>query len=379
MSTHCDHPAKSVTISPDGHFRICCYGESISSVKDQTIREFFNSDAVRAIKDSLDSGHRHPYCQACWQVEDMGHRSYRQDGVPFKVTGDFPAQLDIKFNNVCNLACKMCDPVSSSTLSKEWKELGWVDKDTPYLDTNSKTIKPDWHTVDYQINKRLKLFDEILENIQHVRRIKFTGGEPFMTLDILRFLKQVPLQHRKNIKLAWTTNGTRDISPWIDTLKTYQKNQMGLSCDGEGDTYDYVRYPNTWSEWLNSSTQITENFKWHINCTVTIFNVFNLPKFIAWAEGRGIFDRVRFAYENIPAMYSPEVLPRSLRNKAAITIRQSTSRTDLLSIAKQIEDADDLAHHTHWQHFIKTTQQQDKHRGMSITKIWPDVPELRKA
>ena len=49
MDTHCDHPGNSITISPDGMFRICCHGKELNSIKNQTIREFFNSKEVTEI------------------------------------------------------------------------------------------------------------------------------------------------------------------------------------------------------------------------------------------------------------------------------------------------------------------------------------------
>ena len=114
--------------------------------------------------------------------------------------------LDIKFNNICNLACKMCDPVSSSKLATEWKQLGWTDQNTPYLDTNSKTILPDWQNTNYQTNKINKIWDEIIDNIQFVKRIKFTGGEPFMNPDILEIIRSVLERGFSNLVL---TNGMR--------------------------------------------------------------------------------------------------------------------------------------------------------------------------
>ena len=128
--------------------------KELNSIKNQTIREFFNSKEVAEINETISANRKHSYCDLCYQQEDMGLCSGRMAGVPVRADSDFPAQIDIKFNNLCNLACKMCDPVSSSKLATEWKQLGWVGEDTPYLDTNSMTILPNWTKVDYQQNKK---------------------------------------------------------------------------------------------------------------------------------------------------------------------------------------------------------------------------------
>ena len=383
--TKCNRPTLDVTISPDGNFRICCYGTTLGNIEGQTIREFFNSDAVKEISNTLNSGTRHSYCSACWNLEDLGHDSYRLVSEPYKSEGGFPAMLDIKFNNICNLACKMCDPVSSSKLATEWKQLGWTDQNTPYLDTNSKTILPDWQNTNYQTNKINKIWDEIIDNIKFVKRIKFTGGEPFMTKEILQFLKRIPVEDRKHIDLKWTTNGTQDLSNWESTLLTFKANSIGISCDGEQDTYNYIRYPGTWTEWLESSKKIMDKYQSHINFTVTVFNIFNLKKFVSWAQSNGYLNKLRFAYENIPLVYAPMVLPRYLRVRAVEDIMyaiknmdKSGVRMQLRAIADHLHSINDDVHNKHWHHFLKITHQQDKHRDMSITNIWPDVPEVRE-
>ena len=77
--TKCNRPTLDVTISPDGNFRICCYGTTLGNIEGQTIREFFNSDAVKEISNTLNSGTRHSYCSACWNIEDRGHDKNRPE------------------------------------------------------------------------------------------------------------------------------------------------------------------------------------------------------------------------------------------------------------------------------------------------------------
>ena len=375
---HCDHPGNSVTISPDGKFRICCYGKELSSVKDQTIKEFFNSKEVAEIKNSLDSGVRHKYCNLCWQLEDTGLQSYRQIGLPFKAESDFPAQLDIKFNNICNLACKMCDPVSSSKLATEWKQLGWMGDNVPYNDTNSMTILPNWTSVDYQQNKKYKIFDEILDNISHIKRLKFTGGEPFMTKEILRFLKAIPCNNRKNIILKFTTNGTQVMDDWNETLKSFKECNIGISCDGVAEVYDYIRYPNTWNEWLTSHKQITGNYKYHINCTVTIFNIFNLHRLTKWGMKNKILNKLNLGYDNIPLLYAPINLPKTAKEQAVESLHKAIDISTEYHWTRSLKH---IAGHmlknqiNLWDHFVKVTKQQDAHRKQSFVRVVPELTE----
>lgn len=374
MDTHCDHPGNSITISPDGMFRICCHGKELNSIKNQTIREFFNSKEVTEIKETINANRRHSYCNLCYQQEDMGLCSGRMAGVPVRADSNFPAQIDIKFNNLCNLACKMCDPVSSSKLATEWKQLGWVGEDTPYLDTNSMTIQPNWTNVDYQQNKKYKIFHEIMGNIGYIKKLKFTGGEPFMTKEIFNFLSAVPYNHRTHIDLKFTTNGTQDITEWHDVLKSYKSCRIGVSCDGVDSVYDYIRYPNTWVEWINSSQDIFAKYDPHINCTLTIFNVFNIYNFTKWWIDQDLLDCVHVAYYNEPLVYAPINLPHELKQQAvsiivdAISIcRDGTYKEDLKNIAKHLSQN----HINQWDHFVRITRKQDELRKHDITKVIP--------
>ena len=378
METKCAHPSNSVTISPDGMFRICCYGKELNSIKNQTIREFFNSKEVAEIKNTLDSGVRHDYCINCWNLEDIGINSYRQAGVSVRADSDFPAFLDIKFNNLCNLACKMCDPVSSSKLATEWNQLGWVGKDTPYLDTNSMTIQPNWNTVDYQQNKKYKIFAEILDNIRHIKKIKFTGGEPFMTKEIFDFLSAVPNNDRVRIDLKFTSNGTQDMTKWHDILKSYKSCSIGISCDGVNDVYNYIRYPNTWKEWTESSKSIMENYRWHINCTVTIFNIFDLYNITKWGMKSSILDKLNLGYDNIPLVYTPMNLPKNLKDQAVNTVNEAikiSNNGHWKQSLKYVSQHLSMNQIDLWSQFVKITKQQDAHRKMSIIDIIPQLAE----
>ena len=90
-------------------------------------------------------------CKVCKDNENSNIKSARQRANEFFNTTDklnvSLEYLDIKFDNTCNLSCRMCNPQSSSKIEKLWKGVNTVPnflkdhKDIVYNTTNLVQIE----------------------------------------------------------------------------------------------------------------------------------------------------------------------------------------------------------------------------------------------
>jgi MoaA/NifB/PqqE/SkfB family radical SAM enzyme len=135
------HPFTGLATREDGAVKVCCRSAPIGFIQDSTLEEIWNNDAMQLVRRQVLCGERPEVCKPCFDLEDQGVESLRQrhiNGVipearinlypntplqeimPF----EFPT-MEIKLNNLCNLKCRMCNPLDSTN----WTD--W-DKVTPF-------------------------------------------------------------------------------------------------------------------------------------------------------------------------------------------------------------------------------------------------------
>ena len=91
----------------------------VMHVYSHPLKEVYKSYTRKMIATALDNDIRHSSCQVCWDLEDSGAQSSRMifnrllDGI--EPLPEQPRVLIIKPGNTCNFACRMCNPMTSSS------------------------------------------------------------------------------------------------------------------------------------------------------------------------------------------------------------------------------------------------------------------------
>ena len=126
--TICPLPFTSVNINTSNQARPCCkFNQSVGSIQQTTLKEIFDSEYYKKIRQQLSSGQQISECQACWDVEKHNSTSLRQhaltkfgDGLDYQWF-DQPTLVDITMapSNLCNFACRICNHVASSKIAAE--------------------------------------------------------------------------------------------------------------------------------------------------------------------------------------------------------------------------------------------------------------------
>ena len=277
----CVLPFIHVNSSVTGRVRPCCNTQKYFSFNDRekSLVEAFHSDEMEQLREDLNTGKRPEICDICWKNEDTGIRSQRQhNNEKFREYTESGLQfLDIKFDNKCNLQCRMCDPYSSNQI---WKTIEMVDVTPHHL----KHIVLTEEQYDARDNSE-KRKEYVLESLPYVKFLKCTGGEPFVSNHFLEVLHAaVDSGDSKHITLSITTNGTKFSSKITKLFEHFESIDINISVDGTYETYDYIRYPFTYSQWkdrvIDFLTDMEEmdhpNFKYRFSTVVTVYNYLNL-------------------------------------------------------------------------------------------------------
>ena len=262
--TFCMHPFTGLATREDGAIKVCCRSLPIANIKDMSLEEAWNSDAMKEVRRQVLNDERPDVCQPCFDLEDQGVQSLRQrhitDSSPESRSNLYPNALDslsadytmpfelptmeIKINNLCNLKCRMCNPLDST----QWKDWGSIvshyEKEGNYLVDAVKNLGLEKAPYVGMFEDKMHFWENLEKLLPYFKRVEFAGGEPLMDPSHYKILDLLS-KNGKNIEIKYATNGTtlgikggRTVHEYWPKFKSVAVN---VSIDGLHDTYEYIR------------------------------------------------------------------------------------------------------------------------------------------
>ena len=266
-----------ITFGPSGAVRPCC---GFDTSGEPTVR--FNDD-WQSYFDKFDkqmkSGGWISPCKECEQSEKLGRQSLRKLYNRQLEDLDQIQHWDLKVNNTCNYACRMCDKTSSST----WEQI--LKNNDAEWDRHYK--KPDvgkWH------RDSLGLVDLMGK----AKVVKFTGGEPTLIPQVKKIIdKIIERGYNKNIKLELITNGSHDLTEWNDIFQQFKRVYINISIDALGKRYEYIRPGADWNLVKYNVEKFAalkpENTTVDITCLEMLLNYGHIQEVEKWARSIGVW------------------------------------------------------------------------------------------
>ena len=320
----CPLPWTHLEVDVNGGASPCClYKGSVPGVKvyEQSLKSIQDTEYMVKLRDQFRDGERPSGCQSCWQEEDAGKTSKRQNSL-YKMktsltdwTPDSEPTLkfiDFKLGNVCNLKCRICGSWSSSKWAQEEIDYETAKgKDNPLARKQLK--EGGWP------KRNPQFFEDLKEDLAHVEYFEFTGGEPFMIKDHFKILMHcVEKGYARNIDIHYNTNGTQ-LPPQeiFDLWGCFKHVEIAFSIDDVGEQFEYQRHPANWREvnanLIKFKEMKTPNMDFQICSTVSIFNVFNWAKMALWvAQFQPKFFYVNTCFD--PDVFNIQTLPRQVKD-----------------------------------------------------------------
>jgi MoaA/NifB/PqqE/SkfB family radical SAM enzyme len=297
-STICPVPWMNLQFTAQGNITSCClHGTAegvIGSIFTDTPRELFHtSHTLTKLRTDLQNGIRHELCKICWDIEDNGGTSSRQEllkwhqDIFFKKLIDAPSlvSLDIKAGNVCNFKCRICNSENSSKIAAEEFQLTTSKHRRREIEIIQEKSK--WFDVDSEL-----IESRLLTTLNDVVQIDFFGGEPFLAKSLEKMLDYIiSIGRADKVRLHFNTNGSVFPKSILSKLKQFQQIDIGLSIDDVGERFEITR-GGSWNKILQNIKlfqQLDKNiFALHIYATVSILNVYYLQELLDWAENENI-------------------------------------------------------------------------------------------
>jgi MoaA/NifB/PqqE/SkfB family radical SAM enzyme len=362
------HPFTGLATQENGAVMACCRSHPVGFIQDASLEEIWNNDTMKRIRMQVLNDERPPECEPCFNLEDQGVESLRQRHtagfIPEARINLYPDALnalnddytmpfeiptmEIKLNNLCNLKCRMCHPVDSTS----WNDWDQVEE---FYKTEGNIIAK---LVDEHDLKRKPYLDKFEDNpnwwdsfeklLPYFRRVEFAGGEPLMDPQHYRILDMLS-QYGENIEIKYATNlttlgikGGRSVHNYWPKFKSVAVN---ISIDGVGEVYEHIRGNASWDELVANIQEIKkfDNISRIVGaCTVQVGNVMQLDKIaeVFLNELEIIFHTHRVSYPNL---LSAQVLPQELKDEATRRLEALKPKLKDFSLAKKIPEVEQYA------------------------------------
>ena len=337
--TFCIAPWHDVHIITDGTFKGCCvmnHGEVggrlltdgvVHTVKDSGVNGAMNSDTSKELRLDMLQGKWHTNCTRCKNEEASGMRSMRQlygdrwqnftykdaEKITNLDTGEIPVDhkpfyYDIQLGNLCNLKCRICNPlVSSAWIPDYMKMMRLGNKAEIKVRGGKKPFKIDIeHVKGKQYNISPNPFawaesDEFWEQMSAIKgeidHLYLIGGEPMMIHRHFKFLEEcVESGDSKHIVLQYDTNLTNIPEKVMGYWSHFKELWLAFSIDGFGPELEYMRHPVKWEHMLRNINRVEEYAKQHDHVslhdgvTISMYNVLHVLDYIEWKVKAGKYD-----------------------------------------------------------------------------------------
>lgn len=334
---YCVAPFRQAYIDPTGVSACCQIKRSNVS-----LNEWQHSSQLKDLQQDFLQGRVPKECSECVKQEELFGDSLRTQS-----NRDYNNQIftdtkidfvDYRSCNICNYKCRSCNPTFSHGIAKEAME-------------NHSTLGRHF----FIANKFVEVSDNnhqwIIDNINQIKRLMFTGGEPTVIPYVKQIIDQILTLNLTDISILITTNGSFTNSYWKDLVHKIPNLHWTLSLDAVGPAAEIIRHGTKWSivednaRWLaqNASSLI-------INTVVTNISVMHLGPLLKFvrelqqnSNGRNGCDH-RFFVSQRPYRLSADNLDPALKLQALQYLQNcnqldldSSQQNMLQGLIKQIE------------------------------------------
>ena len=287
----CMYPWIHLHAFPTGDAHPCCYSEmnhGLGSTKTSTLQEIWNDQPMRDLRQRMLTEQSSGACAKCYEQEQAGFFSGRQSANKHfghyinRVSETQPdgrlerfemTYWDIRFSNLCNLSCRSCGHIFSSS---------W------YQD-QARLAGGDWakhnRVLNYAGRTETDIWEQLIPHLDYVEQIYFAGGEPLMMAEHYNILDELERRGRFDVRLIYNTNFTHvklKDRYVFDYWKKFKSVSVGASLDAMGPRAEYIRKGTNWATVEDNRRRMLDTcpeVDFYISPTLSIMNALHLPDF----------------------------------------------------------------------------------------------------
>jgi MoaA/NifB/PqqE/SkfB family radical SAM enzyme len=324
--TFCMMPWLHLHAFPDGRAYPCCFGLDqypVGDLNKSSMEEVFNGKDMREMRLNMLSNKPSRQCGKCYDQEKSGFFSLRLssnkhfghnigmiDNTQSDGSADFVIKYwDIRFSNLCNFACRSCGT---------WFSSNW------YEDHKKLTGKPPEHAKIMRVGRTADdIWNQMLEQFDHVEQFYFAGGEPLIMEEHYKILKELDRRKMYHVRLIYNTNFSKLTFKDMDVLELWNKFDsvsVGASLDAMGPRAEFMRKGTVWSDIETNRRRMQEvcpQVDFYISATVGLINALHVVDFHrTWSE-QGFIKPQDFNFNllQFPFWQRIDLLPEAMKQQ----------------------------------------------------------------
>jgi pyruvate-formate lyase-activating enzyme len=314
------------------------------------------------------------HCNACYQLENMGITSARQQetvewanrlgitSVDDLSTVATPAYYEIRPSNKCNLQCRMCNPNDSHLIAREYQQLGLIDS-IPIVEKNSTGFE--------------------IVDFASARKIYVAGGEPTIMPEFYEFLDRCIDEGHTDVEFLVNTNGTKLSERFQQQLKHFSNFHFVFSIDAFADLNYYIRWPSDWNRIIENLHYLRQ--RGHVvtvNTTVSIYNIAKLHELFAFVDREFPNTLVHCQIANNMSPFLYPNIDQALSSLHAVQSMSCYQNSPLLASSidgyvRQFEQIQREGSRANLHEFFKFNDLLDQSRNVRLEDYLPELAQHR--
>lgn len=381
----CIMPWVHVHTRPTGDASPCCVfdlDKPVSNTNNLSLEQIAHSDSFNYLRKQMMLNSPPKECYDCtskhkssidelsyrfWQNNNFSHlvddliENTNSDG---SLKKEFSMKfMNIRYSNLCNMACRTCGSHSSSLWAQEEK-------------FSNPVIKISDSQPTYLENIFLRLKD--------VEVINFAGGESILVPEHWEVLDKLLELEKTNVKIFYVTNLSKlsyQRKNILDYAQKFPNMIIRGSIDASHSRAELYRHGTHWPTVEHNLKEIyNNNINFKTNCTIGAMNVWHAPDLQQYLIEENLIKLHQFSLNILTKgeMLSIKVLPKFYKKivEEKILIHKTwcnknnipTTQWDLVIKFMNSED------HSHlFEHFKKYNLDLDLLRNQSTTDVFPEL------
>jgi organic radical activating enzyme len=301
----------------------------VGNTKFKTLETIYRDAPMRGLREDMLNERPNPACGRCYEQEESGFFSGRRSankhhGHHIKRIDDDKFQMsywDIRFSNLCNLSCRSCGHIFSSSWYQDQAKLA------------GGTWKEQNVALNYAGRTETDMWEQLIPHLDYVEQIYFAGGEPLMMAEHYNILDELERRGRFDVRLIYNTNFTHiklKDRMVFDYWRKFDSVAVGASLDAMGPRAEYIRRGTDWDTVERNREQmmtICPNVDFYISPTLSIMNALHLPQFHRTWVDKGLI-RPQDLNVNIlqdPAHFRIDIAPIKYKQRIRLAYEEHLS------------------------------------------------------
>ena len=380
---------------PDGRAYPCCFALDqypVGDLNKDSMETVFNSKDMKKMRLNMLDDKPSRQCTKCYDQEKSGFFSLRLssnkhfghnismvDNTQSDGSTDFVIKYwDIRFSNLCNMACRSCGT---------WFSSNW------YEDHKKLTGAPPPHARIMRVGRSSNdMWEQMLESFDHAEQFYFAGGEPLIMEEHYRILKELDKRKMYHVRLIYNTNFSKLKFKDLDVLELWNKFDsvsVGASLDAEGKRGEFMRKGTVWKDTVANRKKMLEvcpQVDFYISSTVGLINALHIVDFHRNWTDQGLLKPQDFNFNLLqyPFWQRIDLLSNSYKQKVKEKYEKHLEwlrpQDHLTRATKGFESGlDYMMRRDNFDQFHKfkdEMQKLDAIRNENILEVFPELKEL---